>query len=255
MWLLAGGLFATLKILSLAASRVRSSRTRRLFYVFTWPGMDADAFLDPHRKPARPPSRSEWLFAVSKLMLGVALVAGVPRVLHDSTGIVAGWLGMIGIIFTLHFGLFHLISCAFRANGIDAVPIMDWPIAARSLADFWGRRWNRAFRDLTHKFLFQPLARRLGARGGLAVGFLASGLIHELAITVPAGGGYGGPTVYFLLQGAGLALERCIKALRGRVFTFVVLIAPATLLFPQVFLDRIVLPFLLALHSLTELSP
>lgn len=77
---------------------------------------------------------------------------------------------MAGLIFVLHFGSFHLLSCAWRAAGVDARPLMHWPVAATSLADFWGRRWNTAFRDLTHRFLFRPLTRRLGPRAGLAAG-------------------------------------------------------------------------------------
>ena len=84
---------------------------------------------------------------------------------------------------------------------------MNWPLASVSLGEFWGARWNTAFRDLTYRFLFRPLARRLGPRGALS-GFLISGLVHDLVISIPAGGDYGGPTVFFLVQAVGIVTER-----------------------------------------------
>ena len=80
---------------------------------------------------------------------------------------VAGWVGMVGIVLTLHFGLFHLLSCAWRSAGVEARPLMNDPLASQSVSEFWGRRWNTAFRDLAHRFLFRPLSARLGPRWGL----------------------------------------------------------------------------------------
>jgi D-alanyl-lipoteichoic acid acyltransferase DltB (MBOAT superfamily) len=141
------------------------------------------------------------------------------------------------------------LSCAWRAAGVNAKPLMNWPILSASVSEFWGKRWNTAFRDLTHKFLFAPLARKLGPRRGLAVGFLFSGLVHEVVITVPAGGGYGLPTLYFALQGLGLLIEKRLKlrGARGRAFAVLVLVAPAPLLFPPPFVLGVVLAFLDAL--------
>ncbi|HEX4141506.1 MAG TPA: membrane bound O-acyl transferase family-domain-containing protein [Candidatus Methylacidiphilales bacterium] len=115
---------------------------------------------------------------------------------------------MIGFIFLLHFGLFHLLALFWQSRGLDAPPLMKCPIAATSLHDFWGRRWNAGFRDIVFVLFFLPLARRYGTSAAALLTFLLSGLIHELVITVPAGAGYGLPTLYFALQGAGLMLER-----------------------------------------------
>ena len=73
------------------------------------------------------------------------------------------------------------------------------PLVSVSLGELWGRRWNTAFRDLTHRFLFRPLTARFGARSGLFVGFAFSGIVHDMVISLPAGGGYGGPSIFFIL--------------------------------------------------------
>lgn len=226
-------------------------------YLFAWPGLDAATFLKPVQNAAPfQPTRREWTFATTKLLCGALMFWVIPREIPTDWPLVRGWSGMIGIVFLLHFGLFHLLSCFWRARGIDAKPLMDWPIASTSVSDFWGRRWNRAFRDLTHRFLFRPLTHLVGPRWGMAAGFLFSGLVHELAITVPAGGGYGGPTLFFGIQAAALMFERSSTARRlklgregsitGWLFTVLVLMVPAGLLFPPPFVERIILPFMTA---------
>jgi hypothetical protein len=215
--------------------------------------MDAAAFLNPTPIPAiRRPHSIEWGFAAAKTVAGAATVwFGVPAVPDDFI-VLRGWVGMAGLAFLLHFGLFHLLSCAWRRGGVDAKPLMDCPIAATSLAEFWGRRWNTAFRDLTHRFLFRPLAGRFGPRGALAIGFLASGVVHDLVISIPADGGYGLPTLYFVLQGVGLMAERKLRpgrGWRGRLFAGVVIAGPAYWLFHPPFVTRVVLPFLTAIGA------
>lgn len=135
---------------------------------------------------------------------------------------------------------------------------MNRPLASKSLSEFWGRRWNTAFRDLAHRFIFRPLASRLGPRLGLAAGFLASGLVHDLVISVPAGGGYGGPTMFFVIQGAAVSLERSRLGRRiglgrgaiGRSFVFAAVIVPLGLLFHRPFVLGIFIPFMRAIGAL-----
>lgn len=165
---------------------------------------------------------------------------------------------MVGLIFMLHFGLFHLLSCAWRMAGVQAKPLMAWPIAAPSLGDFWGKRWNLAFRDVTHRFVFRPLAKRVGPGWAMAAVFLASGLVHDAVISPASGGGYGGPTLYFLLQGAAFFFERAALARqwglgrgwRGWAFTALVVIGPLGLLFHPPFVATIIVPMMRALGGL-----
>src|SRR5262249_13118070 len=201
MWAIAGAVFVACKVLTWSAALSRGSFPIWL----TGPGLDAGQFFAANAK-VYPPSAVEWFGAAAKTVFGVSLFC-LGRVFAYQNDVLRGWFGMIGIVFFLHFGLFHLLSCFWRSQGYDAPPIMNHPWAATSIADLWGRRWNRAFRDLTHQFVFTPLAKSVNPHWALLFGFVFSGLIHEVVITVPAGGGYGGPTVYFCLQGLGIALE------------------------------------------------
>ena len=223
--------------------------------------MDAPAFLGAaERQRVERPAGGEWLFAALKLLLGMTLVWVVSPFVSPEWDLARGWIGMVGFVFIAHFGVIHLASCLWRSLDIDARPLMNWPIAATSVSDFWGRRWNTAFRDLTHRFLFAPLQRNLGAGWALALGFLASGLVHDLVISVPAGAGYGLPTLYFLLQGGAILIERSrigrrmglSRGGRGRVFAALVVLGPAGMLFHPPFVQDVVVPFLEALGARGE---
>ena len=60
-----------------------------------------------------------------------------------------------GIVLMLHFGLFHLLAVFWRGRGVCVEPIMNRPLQAKSLAEFWGERWNRAFNELMFRFVFR----------------------------------------------------------------------------------------------------
>ena len=254
MWTLAFAIYAGCKWLTWRRTPAPDAPLwRHAGYLLAWPGMDAAAFLNSSSNGKLFTCHPiEWFFALAKLAGGILLFWGVARLVPQQYPQPAGWIGMIGIVMILHFGLFHLLSCGWRCIGVDARPLMNWPLASNSISEFWGVRWNTAFRDLTHRFLFRPLIPRFGTRGAVLVGFLASGLIHEVVISVPAGGGYGGPTLFFLVQGFAILLSRSAIARRiglrngllGRSFTLLALLLPVFILFHPVFVHGVILPFM-----------
>jgi hypothetical protein len=254
MWCLALVIYVACKWLTSTRRRTDTpAGWRDLAYLLGWPGMDADGFLAvgrSHPAPAR-----EWAFALTKLCLGIGLVTLAVEMDPASNDLLRGWIGMVGLVFVLHFGLFHLLSCLWRAFGFNATPLMNWPICSQSLSEFWGRRWNLAFRDLTYRFLFRPWQRRLGPQLALVFGFVISGLVHDAVVSLPAAGGYGWPTAYFTVQGLALLAERSRlgrslglgQGLSGRLFTAAVLVLPIGWLFHRPFVCEVILPFLYAL--------
>jgi hypothetical protein len=130
MWMLAAGIFAACKWLTWRRTAAPAAPSwRHVAYLLAWPGLDAKAFLDPGPLPSgRRPGPGEWTFALAKTALGAVLMWGVVRVVPEQLPILRGWVGMAGVIFLPHFGTFHLLSCAWRAAGVDAKPLMNWPV-------------------------------------------------------------------------------------------------------------------------------
>jgi alginate O-acetyltransferase complex protein AlgI len=258
MWALAAAIFFGLKWLSWWRSRggVAHSAWRSLAYLFAWPGMDAASFLSGGL-PVRP-SALKWGWALAKTGAGIALLFGCARLVPENLPLLRGWIGLLGLILILHFGSFDLIALGWQALGVNAEPIMQAPISSRSLSEFWGKRWNLGFRQLSYDFIFQPLHRVLGVAGATMVVFLFSGLIHESVISLPARGGYGLPTGYFLLQGLGVLLERSRfgKGLAlqhgysGWAFMAIMTAGPAFWLFHPPFVMRVALPFMRAIQAI-----
>jgi predicted DCC family thiol-disulfide oxidoreductase YuxK len=305
MWLMAGAIFFGCKWLTFwrARQHVDSGIGRSLGYLLAWPGMDATNFLgsgsarDPRAEFGDPPNCNSGFqnlgrvacASILKILLGGLLLFVVARTAPNP--LLAGWIGMSGMILILHFGLFDLAAFVWRIGGVDARPIMNSPIKATSLSEFWGRRWNGAFNQLVLEVLFRPLTRWLGGRssspsrrlseaGGRnarirsrqsstlhfqnAVGratlaaFFVSGLIHELVISLPAGGGYGLPTAYFLLQAWGVVAQRSLvgkrfdleRGVRGWIFTMLIAVGPAFWLFHPPFVHNVILPFMKAIGAL-----
>jgi Membrane bound O-acyl transferase family len=251
MWAFAFGIYAGLKWLSFVAFEDARcvNRWRSAVYLLLWPGMDAAAFLDSRGK-AVPPSGREWILAAVKVAFGLGLLIWVVPGAASYSLFAAGWIGISALCVVLHFGLFDLLSLAWRQAGIKAIAIMNAPSRAVSLSEFWGRRWNLAFRDLAHAFVFRPLVGTWGPTTATIAVFVVSGVIHDLVISGAARAGFGEPTLYFLIQAACLFIERSRLGRRigfgrgwvGWTFCAIVTIGPVGLLFHRSFIERVAVP-------------
>ncbi len=281
MWLMAAAIFFGCKLLTFLRARrqVAGVRVGRVLgYLFLWPGMDAERFLrspaseTPEQKlisrafkelcgkmpdradrtRALPHKRAKTAVATAKILLGTVLLFGLARLAPYP--LVTGWIGMIGMILVFHFGIFALLVIAWRADGLDVRPIMDAPLKSTTLGEFWGRRWNGPFNQLAFEIVFRPVARSTDPILGIIVAFLASGLIHELVISLPARAGYGLPAAYFLVQGCGVIIQHRVTRIRrgiaGRLFTVLVVAVPAFWLFHPPFVRNVILPFMKAIGAL-----
>jgi len=257
MWLLATAIFAGCKWQTWWEARATTrpgNWKRSAAYLLLWPGMDAEKFFKLGVEKRRIAPR-EWLAALGKALSGAALIWMAARAVPTNHPLAAGWIGMIGIVLILHFGIFQLIALAWQRAGIQAEPIMQRPLESESLSELWGKRWNLGFRKLTHTLVFRPLQRGFGTAAATLGAFLASGLIHDLVISVPARAGYGLPTAYFLVQGLGVLAERTEVGKRlgfghgmpGRLWTALIAAGPLFILFHPWFVMRVMLPFLHAI--------
>jgi hypothetical protein len=259
MWILSFAIYFSLKWLTWWRARLRIAHSawRSAAYLLVWPGMDADVFLDA-RQSVVPPAPLNWIRAGLETIVGTALLWVVARSIPQAHPLLRGWVGMIGLILLLHFGAFQVVALAWQSFGIKAEPIMSAPLRSTSLAEFWGKRWNLGFRQLAHELIFRHIYRRLGANTAGLLVFAVSGVIHDLVISLPARAGYGLPTLYFLVQGAGVAVERSRfghrlglgQGARGWLFMAVVLTAPVFGLFHPWFVQRVILPFMQAIRAL-----
>jgi predicted DCC family thiol-disulfide oxidoreductase YuxK len=259
MWLLAFSIYFGCKLVTWRRALRQTHDVNisiSLGYLFAWVGMDARGFLRGKRDLVAPKPR-EWLLATVKVILGFFLIWFVARRFLGTQPLAAGWIGMVGIILCLHFGLFQLLALTWQRVGVNAQPIMREPLRSTSLADFWGRRWNAAFHFLANDFAFRPLLRKCGATTATILVFSLSGLIHDFIISLPARGGYGLPTAYFLIQGFGVVFERTTfakqiglgRGWRGWLFTAICTIGPTFWLFHPIFVRNVILPMLQAIGA------
>src|SRR3989338_5113695 len=260
MWLIALSVFFGCKWLTwkrALTEGVSTNDLRVMAYCLAWVGMDAEKFLDIDSNPAKPKLR-EWIMPMVYFILGVILIWKIARIFYPAYPLLSGWLGLIGMGFLFHFGSFQILSLFWRQLGVNAQPFLNSPYRAVSLADFWGKRWNMAFRRLSHDFIFEPLRHKLNLSMAMFPTFLVSGLLLEAIISLPVNAGYGSPTLYFFLQWMGIVIERSkrgrgagfSKGWRGRIFTIVFVLGPFYRLFHEPFVTGVILPFLRVIHSL-----
>jgi alginate O-acetyltransferase complex protein AlgI len=254
------GMKAVISVEARADGTPALSAGRWLGFAALWPGMRPGPFANAGR--ARQPGAWPLIgrgcaYALTGLALGglawLVWHHGCQPLPAAATQFLATVLLLPGLSLALHFGIFNVLAGLWRLGGVDARPLFRAPLAARSLGDFWSRRWNLAFSEMTALGIYRPLSARLGRRAATVLAFLASGLLHELAISLPVLAGFGLPMSYFLLHGvlvlAERRLERSGRPVHGwgpwaHVWVLGWLVLPLPVLFHRPFLRGVVWPLI-----------
>jgi hypothetical protein len=241
-------------------SEVRLSPLRWLGFSVLWFGMRPGPFAKAGR-----PELDGWKHLVLKGVgrAGIGFLLFLPACFvweqRESIGAdeTSRWLAtpplLIGLSLMLHFGLFNVLAGLWRRVGVDCRPLFRAPALASGLNDFWSQRWNMAFSEMTSLAVYRPISAVLGRKCALVAAFVASGLLHELAISVPVKAGYGLPSLYFILHGLLVLIETALaksgkpvnrRLWLGRIWVWFWVVVPLPILFHRPFLAGVVWPLI-----------
>ncbi|MDE0858658.1 MAG: MBOAT family protein [Akkermansiaceae bacterium] len=143
-----------------------------------------------------------------------------------------------------HFGALRVLKAIHRSFGFPVRTLFPNLLKAQGIGDFWSRRWNVGYSQMMQRVVGRPLGNIVGRDGGVMAVFLVSGLLHEVAITLPVMAGWGCPTLYFVFHGGLAVWERRTGRQLGKVLTLILVGAPLGFLFPQVFQVEVIERFL-----------
>lgn len=229
-------------------------------YAIGWVGMRAQPFETLGQKAV--PGGGEMVkFGISRIIAGALLILlahGIVALHLEATltYILVTPVLLVALSLILHFGLLSVSAGMWRFSGVNTYYLFRQPAKALSLTELWSKRWNIAFSEMTSVAIFRPLKNRVGAPAALMISFIFSGFLHELALSLPVNSGYGLPTLYFVIQGILVLVEKLLASrgvlflrnrLVARVWVFFWLVVPMPLLFHEQFIKQIVWP-LVGLH-------
>ena len=143
-----------------------------------------------------------------------------------------------------HFGALRVLKGALRAAGFPVRTLFPNVLETRGIGEFWSKRWNVGYSQMMQRLVGRPVQQKLGEGAGMMAVFLGSGVLHELAITLPVRSGFGLPTLYFTLHGLLTLLERRLGRPIGKIPTLLAVILPLGLLFPPAFQKEVIARFL-----------
>jgi alginate O-acetyltransferase complex protein AlgI len=246
MLVVIAALFFAMKALVSVEARARDGTRlpplRWAAFATLWPGMRPA--LMAHLQASRSGAAALLKTGLAYVGLGMALFLLAHLTWRvTASAVLATLLLLPALSFLLHFGAFGVLAGLWRAAGAEVGPLFRAPWRAESLGEFWSRRWNLAFSEMTSVSVYRPLAVRLGRRAALFAAFLFSGLLHEMAISLPVRAGYGRPLLYFAIHGALAQVER-ERGPFGRAATLLAVVLPLPLLFHRPFLQGVIWPLL-----------
>jgi len=155
-----------------------------------------------------------------------------------SQGLMDEWLFPFAAVLPFYIvteAMGAILALPFALGGLPLRPVHNNPLVSGSVAEFWGRRWNRWIGGWLRSQFFRPL--RHHPYVALFCAFLASGLWHELVLHLPvylAGVSvpFGSMLLYFLLQPLGWWGDRALRRhpLLRRAWAWIAVVGPAPLL-------------------------
>ncbi len=198
--------------------------------------------------------RAEWVGGGGKLAGGVALLYGWARYRPPADPYWLGWVGMVGLILCLHFGAFAVLSCGWRAAGVEARPLMNRPLASVRLSRVlgWAVEHGLPGPDAPVPVPAPHAATRRagGVVGGVRVQRVGP---RRGDLRCRPAAGTAGPTVV-LPDPSGRPVVRAEpgrppagpgrRPPRPWLFTMACLLGPARLLFHKPFVVGVIVPFL-----------
>ncbi len=217
-----------------------------------WLGMRPRPFLGTSERSDRSGAMALMRRGLVHAFVGAALVVSARGAWQATRShLLSSALLLPGLSLLVHFGLCNVLAGAWRCRGVATDALFRAPLRSESLAEFWSKRWNLAFSEMTAIAVYRPLAERFGRTPALIAGFLVSGVLHEMAISVPVRAGLGLPMLYFALHGALVLVERALAAAgrpvrgwAGRAWAMFWLVAPLPLLFHRAFLAGVIWPLI-----------
>lgn len=225
------------------------SRLGLLIYFFAWPGLEMNAFKKNVPRPAEFSADDQWrakaLFrGAATFVVGIASTLALGWFAPQLNQTFLGWAMIFSLLATVHFGVGEVLPWTTRQIGYETKPLFRAPLASGSLEDFWSRRWNLAFVEMDKILFLRPLHQKFGSRGALFGVFVISGILHEMGLSYPAGAGWGGPLLYFLLHGA------LVSKVKNRLLTWLCVLLPLPILFHGPFRENLIAPLAYWLHEL-----
>ena len=250
--------FSVMKVIAVTESyrnKLLTLSFKQWFMFGSWAGMRAE----PFEKLGNVPVPGGWLMVrmgITRIIAGLLLIFIGHKLLLLNLNpelayiLVSGCL-LVGLSLILHFGMLSISAGMWRFSGVNTYLLFRQPAKATSLTEFWSKRWNIAFSEMTSVAIFRPLKNKIGPAAALMLAFMFSGLLHELALSVPVNAGYGLPMLYFIIQGSVVLFEKFLISRRVRflqnrvtssVWVFFWLVIPMPLLFHAEFIKQIVWP-------------
>ena len=218
---------------------------------YAWFGMNPAPFTALPAKPL-PDHISYYKIGLSRMVAGLLLINTgyfiTPLLETTAFNFIVHLLYLVGLSLILHFGILKIAAGFLRGKGIHVTSLFKDPIQSKSLEEFWSKRWNIAFVELTTIAVLRPVKKRYGAGIAFWISFLFSGLLHELAISLPVKSGFGKPLLYFIIQAVLImVVEKRIfrhrpEGLPAKCWLLASVLLPVFLLFHKDFIQQVIIP-------------